>query len=140
MTRQDVIGLLDRWQDALSRQNVDDFSSLYAADASIESPMIGPTSGRDGAIKVFSAFFAAFPDAAFAWETPVVDGRLVSVAAFLSGTDEGGFMGLAPSGKRFSIPIVFLLEIDSGLITRDRRIYDFTGLLIQIGVLKAKPA
>ena len=26
------------------------------------------------------------------------------------------------------------------LITHERRIYDFTGMLVQIGVLKAKPA
>ena len=30
-------------------------------------------------------------------------------------------------------------EFKNGLIARERRIYDFTGLLIQIGVLKAKP-
>jgi steroid delta-isomerase-like uncharacterized protein len=140
MTRQDVLGLLERWRDALGRGDVDDFANLYAEQAAVESPMIGATSGRDGVINVFRAFFSAFPDASFVWETPVVDGRLVSASAVLSGTDAGGFMGLAPSGKTFRIPIVFLLEVDNGLITRDRRIYDFTGLLIQIGVLKAKPA
>ena len=30
--------------------------------------------------------------------------------------------------------------VRDGLIVRDRRIYDFTGLLLQIGILKAKPA
>jgi hypothetical protein len=29
---------------------------------------------------------------------------------------------------------------DDGLIEHERRIYDFTGLLVQIGVLRAKPA
>jgi hypothetical protein len=34
-----------------------------------------------------------------------------------------------------------LLEMnDHGLIARERRIYDFTGLLVQLGVLRAKPA
>jgi len=28
----------------------------------------------------------------------------------------------------------------NGKIVHERRIYDFTGLLVQIGVLKAKPA
>ena len=35
-------------------------------------------------------------------------------------------------------PPVF--EIRGRQIVRERRIYDFTGLLLQIGVLKAKPA
>ena len=51
----------------------------------------------------------------------------------------GGFMGLAPTGRRVSIPVVFLYEFEAGLITRDRRVYDFTSVLLQVGALKAKP-
>jgi hypothetical protein len=36
--------------------------------------------------------------------------------------------------------VVFLYEFKDGKIVRDRRVYDFTGLLIQVGTLKAKPA
>ncbi len=58
----------------------------------------------------------------------------------LAGTDLGGFMGLAPTGKPFRITIVFLFTFDDRHIVHERRIYDFTGMLVQIGVLKAKPA
>ena len=34
---------------------------------------------------------------------------------------------------------VFLYELRDRHIVRERRIYDFTRLLVQIGVLKAKP-
>jgi hypothetical protein len=34
---------------------------------------------------------------------------------------------------------VFLYELRDGLIVRDRRVYDFTSVLLQIGILKAKP-
>jgi hypothetical protein len=34
-----------------------------------------------------------------------------------------------------------LMNLDAdGLIAHERRIYDFTGLLVQLGVLRAKPA
>lgn len=49
-------------------------------------------------------------------------------------------MGLPPTGKPFRISIVHLHDIRDGYIQHERRIYDFTGLLVQIGVLKAKPA
>ena len=49
-------------------------------------------------------------------------------------------MGLAPTGKPFRIPIVYLFTFDDRFIVHERRIYDFTGMLVQIGVLKAKPA
>jgi hypothetical protein len=35
---------------------------------------------------------------------------------------------------------VFLYELKDGQIARERRIYDFTGLLMQVGLLKARPA
>jgi hypothetical protein len=38
------------------------------------------------------------------------------------------------------MPAVFFYQLEHGKIVRERRVYDFTGLLLQIGVLKAKPA
>ena len=52
----------------------------------------------------------------------------------------GDFIGMAPSGKPFRLAAVFLYELGNRQIIRERRLYDFTGLLVQIGVLKAKPA
>ena len=34
---------------------------------------------------------------------------------------------------------VLVFELRDGKITHERRLYDFTGLLVQVGVLKAKP-
>jgi hypothetical protein len=34
---------------------------------------------------------------------------------------------------------VFFYELRDGLIVRERRVYDFTGVLVQVGLLKAKP-
>jgi hypothetical protein len=36
--------------------------------------------------------------------------------------------------------MVTVCRVADGLIVHERRIYDFTGMLVQIGVLKAKPA
>ncbi len=49
-------------------------------------------------------------------------------------------MGLSPTGKHFQFPLVLIFTFENGLIVHERRIYDFTGLLTQVGVLKAKPA
>jgi predicted ester cyclase len=70
----------------------------------------------------------------------LVDGQRAAVMATFTGTDRGGFMGLPPTGRQVTIPVVFLYEFKDGTIARDRRFYDFTGLLIQVGTLKAKPA
>ena len=62
------------------------------------------------------------------------------VLATVTGTDAGGFMGLPPSGKRFKMSACLAGRVANGQIVHERRIYDFTGLLIQIGMLKARPA
>lgn len=41
--------------------------------------------------------------------------------------------------RPLALPAVFLYELQDGTIVRERRIFDFTGLLVQIGILKAKP-
>jgi hypothetical protein len=37
------------------------------------------------------------------------------------------------------VQVALLLKIADGLVIDERRIYDFTGVLVQVGVLKAKP-
>ena len=49
-------------------------------------------------------------------------------------------MGLPGSNRRFKIQGVRLFTMADGLVQHERRMYDFTGLLIQVGVLRGKPA
>ena len=47
-------------------------------------------------------------------------------------------MGMAPTGKHFSFAAVLICTMRGGQIAHEKRIYDFTGFLLEIGVLKAK--
>jgi len=46
---------------------------------------------------------------------------------------------MPPTGRAVSVPVVFVYELRDGRIRHERRIYDFTGVLVQVGLLKAKP-
>jgi predicted ester cyclase len=70
----------------------------------------------------------------------LIDGDSVAQILTIEGTDDGQFLGLPPTGKSFRVPAVFLYELKDGQIASERRIYDFTGLLMQVGLLKARPA
>ena len=140
MTRQDILALFDRWQVAYGRRDVMALTNLHAEDGVVESLMAGTIRGRAAISDVYRAWFTAFPDLVITSEDLLIDGlRAVHVLTH-TGTDRGGFMGLPPTGKPFRLPIVYLFEFRDGHILHERRIYDFTGLLVQIGVLKAKPA
>jgi steroid delta-isomerase-like uncharacterized protein len=141
MTRDEILAVLTRRADAWGRLDVDALVADYAPDAVIDSPLAGGTTqGLDQIKQVFQTYFVAFPDLAMEVGEILIDGDRAAVQATYTGTDQGGFMGMPPSGRHVSIPMVFLYEFKDGKIVRDRRMYDFTGLLIQVGTLKAKPA
>jgi len=96
--------------------------------------------GREAIVRAYETLFAAFPDLTAVFEPPIIEDNRLAVVTETSGTHSATLMGLAPTGRKFRFRIVFLLDVADGQIARDRRIYDFTGLLLQVGVLKAKPA
>ena len=114
-------------------------TNLHAEDGVVESLMAGTVRGRAAISEIYRAWLAAFPDVVVTADDPIIDGDRVAQSTLQTGTDRGGFMGLPPTGKRFHLPIVHLFQMQDGQILHERRIYDFTGLLVQIGVLKAKP-
>jgi steroid delta-isomerase-like uncharacterized protein len=140
MTREEALEVCRRWQDAFERRDLDGLMALYDDDATVESPMAGSISGRDALTQIHPKLFAAFPDMVTDFDPPIIDGDRVAIVGDATGQQVGAFMGLAPSSKSFRFRIVFLLELRAGKIIRDRRVYDFTGLLVQLGVLKAKPS
>ena len=131
---------LDKRKTAFLRRDPDALSSQYAENAVLESPAAGGTvTGRPAIEKVWRGWFEAFPDFALEDEHYVIEGDDVAHLATAVGTNVGGFMGLPATGKQFHFNVAFVFTVENGEIVRERRIYDFTGMLIEIGVLKAKP-
>lgn len=140
MTRLEITDLIARVQDAWGRRDVAALTDLHAEDGVVESPFAGGLArGREAISKVYRAFFQAFPDLTMKMDEPLIDGQRVVLITRLSGTDHGGFMGMHPTGRSVDFPCVLLFELEGGLIVRERRIYDFTGLAVQVGAIKAKP-
>jgi steroid delta-isomerase-like uncharacterized protein len=138
MTREAIEALFARRREAYDRQDAAALARDYAADCTIESPTGGVHHGPEAAEQVIRMVFDAL-DARTHQEALLIDGDSAAQLVTLEGTDSGQFLGLPPTGKSFRIPAVFLYELKDGQIVRERRIYDFTGLLVQIGLLKAKP-
>jgi steroid delta-isomerase-like uncharacterized protein len=80
-----------------------------------------------------------FPDWDYRAEPLLVDGDRVAQPFNVTATHLGEFMGIPGSGKRVTIQGVRLFTMNDGRIEHERRHYDFTGLLIQLGVIRGKP-
>ena len=138
-TRQAIVAMFERLQEAYDNLDAGMLAADYADDCSVDSPYAGTHTGRAAAEEVLRGFFETFLDLKVRTKSLIIDGNRVAQICAVEGTDLGGFLGLPASGKTFKVPAVFLFELRDLQIVSERRIYDFTGLLVQIGVLKAKP-
>jgi steroid delta-isomerase-like uncharacterized protein len=140
MTREEITAFYAQRIEAMNRHDAAALTAHHTEDSVVDSPLSGGVShGHEAIERVYISFFTAFPDVTLRQESLLIDGDRAMLLAMLSGTDSGGLLGTAPTGRSFSVAMVLLDEFRNGLIARERRIYDFTGLLIQIGALKAKP-
>ena len=140
MTRDEIVRMFAQRQDAVDGRNIDFIVSQHAAECEQISPLAGKTvRGREAIGQLYETWFTGFPDLKWNSEELLIDDDRVTQILTLSGTDTGGFMGMPPTGKPFRLPIVWLFTVKDQQFTHVRPIYDFTGLLVQVGLLKAKP-
>jgi steroid delta-isomerase-like uncharacterized protein len=139
MTHDEVVAFFERRQIAFDRLDADTLAADYADTCLVDSPTGGTHTGPAAVRKVLKAVFDAFVDMKVQTDSLVIDGNHVAQCLSIQGTNIGGFLGLSASGKPFHVAAVFLYDLKDRQIVRERRIYDFTGMLTQIGVLKTKP-
>jgi steroid delta-isomerase-like uncharacterized protein len=140
MTREEIVALLERRTEAVNRHDLAVLAALHAADGALESVMAPRVQGRAEIEDFFRKLFEAFPDFRYEAHDVIIEGdRAVQFATF-EATHNGTFMGMPASGRRVRVPGVFVFTLRNGEIERLRSVYDFTGLLVQAGVMKIKPA
>lgn len=139
MTREETVAFFKRRHDAYEDLDAKGLAADYTKDAVIESPTTGRHTGRD-AEKALLAVFNAFLDLTMTTDEVLIDGGKVVTVHTIEGTHMQELLGIEPTGKRFTMAAAFIYELKDRKIVREQRIYDFTGMLLQIGVLKARPA
>jgi predicted ester cyclase len=139
MTREQIVEVLRRRHEAWIARDLTALLATYAENAVVVSPFGGVLEGHDDIERTYRLWLSAFADVEYLREDPVVDGNRAVEIARMRGTHTGDFFGLAPTGRRVEVQMAGILTLENGLIREERRIYDFTGVLIQVGVLKAKP-
>ena len=135
----DAVTLLSAHQRAWDARDADALTNTHHEDGVIVSPIFRTVRGRREILKSYQALFAIFPDWRYEARQAVVDETRVAQAFLVQATQVGEFMGLPGSKRRVEFEGVCFFELSAGLIAHERRYYDFTGMLIQLGVLRAKP-
>lgn len=138
--RAELQAASDRLLDAFMRRDPFAFAACHTPEGVVESPMFATLRGRKPIEEAQRAFFTAFPDATMTIDATVIDPPYVAVFATMHATHVNEFFGLPGTGRHIEFRVSRLLKMEGDLVAHETRIYDFTGLLVQVGVLRAKPA
>lgn len=139
MTGGGMLSFVEARREAWRRRDAVTLALGHTDHGTLVSPIFSKVQGRAAIRRSYESLFQSFPDWTHADELPLVDGDRVAWPFVARATHSGRFMGLDGTGRRCEIHGVSLMEMSDGLIAHERRIYDFTGLLIQLGVLRGKP-
>jgi steroid delta-isomerase-like uncharacterized protein len=141
VARAELKAIVERFAETWQRRDSAGLAGHHAPDGVAESPMYATLRGRKAIEDAYRAFFTSFPDATFAVENVVVDPPYVVLFSTVNATHQNDFFGLPGTNRHIEFRMSRLMRLnDDGLIEFERRIYDFTGLLVQLGVLRAKLA
>ena len=140
MTREEIMAFFTRREAAWRAHDAAALAADHALDAIVISPTGGVLKGREHIERIYRVWFTAFPDLAFASTDLLVDGDRAVLVTTVTGTHDGDFFGLPASGRQVQASLAFIYTLRDDVIVHERRILDFTGVLIQVGVLKVKPA
>lgn len=98
----------------------------------------GQEPGRDGMKPLIAGFGIAFPDAKVLIHEIIATPGRAAVRAVISGTHEGEWFGIAPTGRSFQMPIHEFHYIVDGRLTHTWHLEDWFGWLNQIGAWPAE--
>jgi len=141
MTSDEIRAFITRFVELWEKDDARGLAACYAEHAHVDSPMFHGIDGREAVEKSFVDLFKAMADSKISIEDLIIDtetgDRVVTVFTSQS-THKGMLFGLPGTGRRVEIRGAFVMKFAAGLIVSELRLYDFVGLLVQLGVLKTK--
>jgi steroid delta-isomerase-like uncharacterized protein len=141
MTSQEIRAFVDQHVEAWKNHDVRTLVDGYADECELISPLFQTVRGKAGIEASFRDIFRIFADQTIRSDDLLVDherGDRAAYVATYTATHVGEVLGFPPSGRRVTIRGVFLFRFEDHRIIAEQRLYDFTELLLQLGVLKAK--
>jgi steroid delta-isomerase-like uncharacterized protein len=132
---EDARTLVARFYDGINAGDLGVIDELIADDFVEHEDFPGISQDKDGVRQFFTIFRSAFPDMRMDAHEVLVDGDLVCVRSTMSGTHEGNFMGMPPSGKHFEVTGFDMVRIRDGEVTDHWGVMDAMTMMQQLGAM-----
>jgi steroid delta-isomerase-like uncharacterized protein len=126
--------------EAENRHDPEGTLATFDGYARYDVPALGPLSQLDGAEAVhafLSGMFASFPDFHAEPEQLHHADGVVFVEARITGTQQGEWAGIPPTGRRMDVRIACLFEFEGDRLKREKVYMDLATVLQQLGAMPA---
>ncbi len=125
-------GIIDAWNAHDGERLVEYFAPDYIG---FDVAQAAPVYGQEGVYGSFQRYLSAFPDIRFTPDQIVIENDQVTMAWTASGTHQGKFMHIPPTGRFATVKGVSILTFSGNKIVRGQYIWDVAGLLRALGLL-----
>jgi steroid delta-isomerase-like uncharacterized protein len=123
-------------EEVLNQHNVSVLDEIVSLDfVEHEALPPGVPSGREGSIALFSMLLNAFPDFYATVEHLIAEGDQVVLHMTWTGTQEGEFMGIPPTGNRISIGVIDIIRVADGMLVEHWGVMDQATMMQQLGMM-----
>jgi steroid delta-isomerase-like uncharacterized protein len=130
--------LPERFAAALSAHDIKAFAELFSEDyvnhqfsAAAPAPAPGK-SQKQATVDFFAGRMAGMPDLQVAVETAVIAGDRVAASFVYTGTQDGPYLGFAPTHRRLRFTSCDIFSVRDGLISEHWGMGDIAGVLAQL--------
>jgi steroid delta-isomerase-like uncharacterized protein len=126
------------YEEVFNQGQLEAVDQLVAPDAIEHEEVPGIAGSGSEILKHFVTIFrAAFPDAQVTIEDLIAEGDKVVCRVTFHGTQQGEFMGIAPTGRPITFAVIDILRVADGKIVEHWGQTDNLGLLQQLGAIPA---
>jgi predicted ester cyclase len=110
---------------------------LVDPDAEIRTPLPIGATGADALKQVWTMLLRIYPDIHLTVEDLIAEGDKVVGRTTVTGTHQGEFMGVAPTGKSVTYNEIFIFRFADGRVVETWGVVDVYAQMKQIGVIPA---
>jgi steroid delta-isomerase-like uncharacterized protein len=131
-----------RFQDAMNSGDPELISStideLVEPDALIRTPLPIEATGAEKLKEVFAGLHRVYSDLHVKVEDLIAEGDKVVSRNRVTGTHQGEYMGLPPTGKSVTYDEIFIFRFANGRIAETWGVVDVVSQMKQLGVIPAR--
>lgn len=136
-TREELVRIPQIFAESLGSGDLSQYGAVLDPDVFHHGAWMGDVSGAEAMTEGFQTLLTGFPDLSVQLDVVVADGPLVAANWTASGTQDGTFLGVEPTGRAGSWHGINVWRIDCGKVVESWSQLDQVGRLQVIGALPA---